>query len=240
MEEVQQQTIRTVYLGTYCPNNSVESFYAHSLSDTIKLCLINGIRVIPLFINDISSAIVAKNELLSIVSGQDYESIVFVDHNMAWDASALMTIINSQNDAMALPCAKKSGTGVIFDLDIGTEVQRDPNGYIKVDYASTAMFKLSKELVDALNDSSLSITNPTGTEVKNVFEINTQYGKFFNESIVVCSKIRELGYDIWLNTISTCANIAGNVYSADFAASLTPQIAQQSPVLPDEIKTLYS
>jgi len=193
-----------------------------------------------LFINDISSAVVAKNELLAIVSGQEYESIVFVDHNMAWDANALLDIINSPYDAAALPCVKKSGTNAVFDLEIGTEIQQDANGYIKVNYASTSMIKLSKKLVDALNDSNLSITNPTGNEVKNVFDTNTQYGRFFSEGIVLANKIRDLGFEIWLNPASTCANIAGNIYAADFAASLTPQPAPQAPAVPDEIKSLYS
>ena len=137
MEAVQQPTLRTVFIGTHCPNNTLESFYVHSLSDTIKQSPLSNIRLIPLFINDISSAVVAKNELLAIVSGQEYESIVFVDHNMAWDANALLDIINSPYDAAALPCVKKSGTNAVFDLEIGTEIQQDANGYIKVNYAST-------------------------------------------------------------------------------------------------------
>lgn len=233
----QQQTIRTVFVGTYCPAGTLSSYYVNSLADTIKQCLVNGIRIMPLFINDIASAVVAKNEMLAIVQNQDYESIVFIDHNMAWDSGTLINVINSQYDAMALPSVKKVGNGAIFDLEIGSEIARDQNGYIKVNYASTAMFKLSSKLVTELCDSNLSITNPTGNEVKNVFDTTTQTGRFFNEGVVLCNKIRALGHDIWVNPVSTCANIADNIYAADFAASIAPQVA---PAITDEIKTLYA
>lgn len=237
MAEEQQQPLRVVILATHCPSNSVETLYAHSLADTIKRCLFNGITIMPLFINDTPSAIVAKNELLAIANGQDYESIVFVDHNIAWDPQSFLTIVNSTHDAAVLPVTKKLGSGMVFDLDIGeTPAVQDDNGYIKVSYASTSLFKLSNKLVAELSDSSLSITNPTGNEVKNVFDIDTKNGQFVNESRVLCNKIQDLGYDIWLNPVSTCANIADNVYALDFAQSL----AQTSMPVSEETKALYS
>jgi hypothetical protein len=225
---------RTVLIGTYCPNNTLETFYVTSLSDTIRLCAENNITVIPLFINDIESSVVAKNELLSIALNTECESIVFVDHNMIWSPGSFLEIVNSEYDAVALPCAKKAGTGVRFDLEISQPLNRDANGYIDAGYASTAMFKISHKLITELSDTSVSITNPSGNEVKNVFDINTQFGRFFNESVVVCGKIKELGHTIWLNPTSTCANVAGNIYGADFAASLG------QPIVPEEIKTLYA
>ena len=228
---------RIVILATHCPNNSVDTLYAHSLSDTIKTCLNNGIVVMPLFINDIPSASVAKNELLAIANGQEFESIVFVDHNIAWDPVSFLTMINSPYNAMALPVTKKLGAGMVFDLDFGVEsIEKDIDGHIKVLYAGTSMFKLSKKLVTELSDSNLSITNPTGNEVKNVFDVNTKNGRFVNESAVLCNKIHELGYDIWLNPATTCASIAGTVYALDFAQSLS----QAAEPATEEIKALYS
>lgn len=235
MEISSQPQVRTVFLATHCPSNTLESFYVHSLADTIKLCLLNGIRIMPIYINDIASSIVAKNEMLSILNGKEYESVLFVDHNIAWDPNAVLNILNSQYDAVAIPVVKKVPGNAVFDLDIGQSLEQDGAGYIKVNYASTAMFKMSNKLVTALTDSNISIVNPTGTEVKNVFENSTQYGKFFNESVVVCNKIRDLGFTVWLNPTTTCANIAGNVYAADFAATLA---AQTAPA-PNDVKALY-
>lgn len=224
--------LRTVFLATQCPDNKLSSFYVHSLSDTIKLFLANNIVLMPLLINDISSAVVAKNEILATVFSQDYESIIFADHNIAWDPQSLLDIVNSAYDAVALPCVKKVMNGAIFDLDISTAAEKDINGYIKANYASTAMFKLSKALVTALCDSNLSITNPAGNEVKNVFETSTQYGKFFNESIVLCNKIKDLGYNIWINPKTTCANIADTIYAADFAAAQSAPASSTQPAAP--------
>lgn len=237
MIDQQTQATRIVILATHCPRNSVETLYAHSLSDTIKICLNNGVIVMPLFINDIPSASVAKNELLAIANGQDFESMVFVDHNIAWDPQAFLTMVNSPYDAMALPVTKKVGASMMFDLDLGVDpVTKDTNGYIKIPYAGTSMFKLSKKLVTDLCDSNLSITNSTGNEVKNVFDVDTKNGQYVSECVVVCNKIRELNYDIWLNPVTTCASIAGTVYALDFAQSL----AQAAEPAAEEIKALYS
>ena len=211
--------------------------------------------VVPLFVNDIDSSAVAKNELLSMIYAQEYDSIIFIDHNMAWDPVALLDIVKSPYDAVALPCVKKTPNGPIFDLDLGENIERDLNGkYIKVNFTSTSVFKLTKKLVTELSDSNISITNPTGNEVKNVFETSTKYGKFFNESIVLCNKIKDLSTTIWLNPSSTCATIAGNVFAADFEETLKQQLQSnpaeqaapaqpqqqvvQAPT-PEEIKSLY-
>lgn len=235
----QQPQPKTVFLATYCPSNNLESFYVHSLADTIKLCLLNGIRILPIFINDIQSSVIAKNEVISNIINKDFESVIFVDHNIAWDPAAILSIINSQYDAVAIPVVRKVPGNVIFDLDIGQTLEQDADGYIKVNYASTAMFKLSNKLVTMLSDSNISIINPSGNEVKNVFETSTQYGKFFNESIVLCNKIRDLGITVWVNPTTTCANIAGNIFAADFAETLLTQSQAKSAATTNEIKSLY-
>lgn len=229
------QKLRVVYLATHCIDNKVESFYTYSLAETIKRCLFNNIEIKPLLINDTSSAVAAKNEILSLVADEEYESIVFAGNDMSWNPVALLQIINSKHDAIALPCAKKSGTVVRFDLEIeNPSLIRDENGFIKINYASFSMFKISNKLVTDLLDTNLSITNPSGREVKNVFDIDTSRGKYIDEDRVVCDKIKNLGYSIWVNPVETCANIAGNVFTADLASNLIPQ----SPQIED-IKSLY-
>lgn len=241
MEIQSTPQVKTIFIATHCPSNSLESFYVHSLTDTIKLFMANGLRVVPIFINDIPSSVVAKNEIIASIANSEYDSVVFVDHNIAWDPETLLKVVTSSYDAVAIPVVRKVQNGVIFDLDLGASPERDSEGRIKVNYASTAMFKLSAKLVTALTDSNTSITNPSGNEVKNVFECSTQYGKFFNESIVLCNKIKDLGFGVWLDTTTTCANIAQNIFAADFAATLNAQIAasQQSSPAPEQIRSLY-
>jgi len=226
-------TTRTVIIATHCPNNTVESYYAHSLADSIYVFAQHNIRIIPLFINDIQLSVVAKNEIIPVVLENECESVIFVDYNLAWDPYTLLDIVNSKYDAVAIPVTKKVPGNVIFDLDIGLDYKTDNNGYISVNYASLAMFKLSYSLLTALTDSSISITNPSGKEVKNVFEYDTSRGKFFNDSIVLCNKIKNLGFTVWINPKTTCANIADNIYAADFAATLI-NIPKS-----DQIRSLY-
>ena len=236
--QIPQKPPRIVYLATYCPNNTLSSYYVNSLSDTIKLFIANGITPIPLYINDLSSAPVAKNEIILILSNQEYESVVFIDHDIAWDPQTLLSIVNSPYDAAAIPAVKKTINGLIFDISLGSDTpDRDENGFIKVEYASTALFKLSNKLIVDLTDISVLVTNPTNNEVNNVFEVSTNGGRYSNDSLVLCTKIQKLGYNIWINPITTCANIADNVYTMSLLEALTPQ--KTAAPLADDIKKLY-
>jgi hypothetical protein len=121
----------------------------------------------------------------------------------------------------------------------------------KVKHASTGFLKLSNKVITELLDGSISITNNTGNEVKNVFETEIKDGQFINESIVLCNKIKDMGYDIWLNSKTTCAQMTDNIYAVDFANALqqsqgTPEgevqqteNIQDVEVKDDEVKSLY-
>ena len=253
VKEEEQQRIqpefKTVYILTYTPTNEVKTSYVNSLATTIRFAMLNGVKVIPILIGGIENPSMAKNELLNNLNGQDYHSAVFVGYDLAWDAVSFVQNLISKEEVVALPVVKKVLGNVVFDLDLDVEnIERSDEGLIKTKYASLGFLKLSKRVIDELLDSSPSITNNTGNEVKNVFEYQIKDGQALSDSIVICSKIKEMNYDIWLNPNSTCAQLTDNLYAVDFASTVFPPTQEESQFveggqLPvenaDEIKSLY-
>lgn len=246
-EELQTE-FKTVYVLTYSPTNEVKSSYVNSLATTIRFAMLNGVKVIPILIGGIENPSMAKNELLNNLSGQDYHSAVFVGHDLAWDPVSFVQNLTSKEDVVALPVVKKILGNIVFDLDIDlNNLEKNEEGLIKTKYASLGLLKLSKRVVDELLDGSPSITNNTGNEVKNVFEYQVKDGQSLSDSIVICNKIKEMNYDIWLNSNTTCAQLADNLFAADFLNTVFPptqeetqSVGEQLPTENnDDVKSLY-
>lgn len=252
-EEVQQNQeleFKTVYILTNTPTNQLKTSYVNSLATTIRFAMLNGVKVVPILIGGIENPSMARNELLNNLSGLDYHSAVFIGHDNAWDPVSFVQNLSSKEEVVALPVVKKVLGNVVFDLDLDIEnLERNEEGLIKCKYASLGFLKLSKRVVDELLDSSPSITNNTGNEVKNVFEYQVKDGQSLSDNIVICNKIKDMNYDIWLNPNTTCAQLTDNLFVADFMAAAFPQQQEEATQEPieqaqteqsnDDVKSLY-
>ena len=256
-QDQNQQQFKNVFVLTTTTDNQIKSLYVTSLATTIRLALFNGIKVFPIFAGKIDSSTMAKNELLNNLKDTEYDSVVFVNDDLAWDPVSFVSCVLSKEDVVALPVVKKTLGNVVFDLDMDTtDIEKNDEGLIKVKHASTGFLKVSNKVMTELMDSSVSVTNNTGNEVKNVFEFQVKDGQFFNDSIVLCHKIKDMGYDIWLNPQSTCAQLTDNLYAVDFAtvldSNINPQVPNTDTETPaessngetdapkdDEVKSLY-
>jgi hypothetical protein len=257
-ETTQEQTqtlpeFKNVFVLTNTKNNSIKSLYVNSLATTIRLALFNNIKVFPIFISNIDSVPMAKNELLNNLKDVEYDSIVFINDDLGWDPVTFVSCVLNKEDVIAVPVVKKTLGNVVFDLDMDVgNIEKNEEGLMKVKSASTGFMKLSNKVLTELLDGSTSITNNTGNEIKNVFEYEIKDGQFLNESIVLCHKIKDMGYDIWLNPISTCGQLTDNLYAVDFASALeqnlNPQVSETETATEesveavadeDEVKSLY-
>jgi hypothetical protein len=229
---------KLVILATVARESKLDVFYVHSLSDTIKSAMNAGIIVMPVFIGNDRSIPMAKNDLLKIAFEQDVDSIVFVDHDLAWDANEMVRLMTADAPVAVLPVISKKPNSVIYDIDFDkSNPQFDKQGLLKVTYASTACMKLDKTVIQALMNSNVSITDENNNDVKVVFEHQTQYGRFFNESMVLCNKLKDLGIDIWAIPTTTCSQNTINLFTADFPGWLDS--IRQSTSVPQDIKSLY-
>jgi hypothetical protein len=229
---------KTVVLATAPANSQLDVFYVHSLSDTIKQGVANGINFVPVFIPNERYEAAAKNELLNIAYTQDADSIIFLKNDIAWDAWSLIQLVQSNLPVAVLPAVVKKSGNLIYDIDFDrSNLEYNDQGYLKVTYASSACMKIERSVIQALYDNSVSVINESGNEVKNVFETQTEYGRFSNEDVVFCNKLKDLKIDIWALPNTTCAQNTINLHSADFPGWLNSIIHGNKPS--EDIKSLY-
>jgi hypothetical protein len=82
---------------------------------------------------------------------------------------------------------------------------------MKCEGIGTAFLKMSKRAVDSIYLASEIFTHH-GKECRNVFECSIIDGDFYSEDILLCKKLKRLGFDIWIDTKMTCGHIGNKNY----------------------------
>ena len=163
----------------------------------------------------------ARNELLNLAYTENYDAMVFVDDDEYWDHNALIEILLSPKDVVALPVVNKGDKKVEYNifLDKNKPIVDPNDGYIHVKRLGTGFLKLSRRVIE-----DLWISNPEiifrGKSLKNICEFGYINGSFVGEDIMLCKKLVELGYKIWVKTDHTVSHLGVKMYRGDFAKSL--------------------
>lgn len=209
--------MKRVIIATPCLDGKVEAWFVNSLYESTKLGLSNDIMFQPIFLAYESILPMARNELLNLAYREKYDALVFIDDDQEWDCKYLLEIVQSSKDVVALPVVNKGDKKVEYNI-FGVNKNPDKDGYLKIDRCGTGFLKLSKSVIKDLWES-----NPDcefrGKKLKYICEYDLRNDSFVGEDIVLCEKIKELGYQIWLNPNHTVAHIGTKKFMGNFAKS---------------------
>ena len=216
-EEENVKKPRRVLIGTPALDGKVQAWYTDSLANSIKVCAANGIDLLPVILIDESILPMARNKLLNIAYKEKVESIVFIDSDQIWDSFALLEVINSSYDVLGLPVVSKTDEPGKFNVIVKNieDLETDDNENIKVDAVGTGFLKISSEALKSLWESNATVTF-RGKELKLICEYAKSGDDFIGEDVYLCAKLKKLGYDIWVDTKSTCAHIGSKVWMGSF------------------------
>ena len=209
--------LRRVLIGTPALDGRVDVWYADALSTSTKICLANNIDLLPVMLAYESILPMARNELLRIAYEENVESLIFIDNDQAWNPQALFDVIESPYDVYGLPVVSKTDEPGRFNVNLGElkNLQKDDKGNIQVESIGTGFLKLSRKAIESLWNSSQS-SMFRGKELKMICEYGFDDNGFIGEDVNLCKKIKELGFDIWVNPFSTCAHIGTKVWMGEF------------------------
>mgnify|MGYP006290132221 CR=1 FL=1 len=208
--------MKKVLIATPCLDGRVEAYFTNSLYESVKLGLQNNIMLQPVFLAYESILPMARNELFNLAYKEQYDSMVFIDDDECWDADALIEIIQSNKDVITIPVVNKGEKKIQYNIYGLDEKSEDPSdGYYKITKSGTGFLKLSQKVIKDLWDS-----NPDcefrGKILKNICEYANINESFVGEDIMLCKKIKELGYTIWCNPKYTVSHIGMKMYRGNF------------------------
>ena len=210
--------MKKVLIATPCLDQKVDAYFVHSLCESIKLGIKNNLDIRCVFLANESILPMARNELFALAYKESYDTMVFIDDDESWKEHALIEIIQSNKDVVTLPVVNKSDTDIGFNVWLNKDLEKDPSdGYIKINKCGTGFLKLSRKVIDDLWNSNTELLF-RNKKLKNICEYTYVNGDFIGEDITLTKKIKELGYDIWLNPNYTVFHIGNKMYKGDFKA----------------------
>ena len=210
--------MKKILIATPCLDQKVDAYFVHSLCESIKLGIKNNLDIRCVFLANESILPMARNELFALAYKENYDTMVFIDDDESWKEHALIDIIQSNKDVVSLPVVNKSDTDIGFNVWLNKDLEKDPSdGYIKINKCGTGFLKLSRKVIDDLWNSNTELLF-RNKKLKNICEYTYVNGDFIGEDITLTKKIKELGYDIWLNPNYTVFHIGNKMYKGDFKA----------------------
>jgi len=213
--------MKEILIATPCLDGKVDAYYVHSLCESIKLGLKNQLHIRAIFLADESILPMARNELINLAYQENYDAMVFVDDDEYWPPEILMEILLSDKDVIAVPVVNKGDKNIAYNIFIDKNNKNiDPiDGYFTVNKVGTGFLKLSKKAIVDLYESNPEIIFRS-KKLKNVFEYGNSNNQFIGEDIMLCQKLKELGYEIWVNPSKTVSHLGPKMYTGNFLDSI--------------------
>ena len=202
-----------IVIATPAYGGNVSVNYVNSLVRSSALFQSNGLKLHVTFLSNHSLIPMARNKIVSDIfrnDKNDWESIVWIDADISWDPEDLLKLALHDEDVVCGTYRKKIHNSCHFTIKMipGNETP-DERGLIEVEATGTGFLRVSKKAMkDILDNEKVYYTervtqpelNSEDIEIKNVFESGIKNGEMLSEDFFFCSKLRERGYKIMLDT----------------------------------------
>jgi len=208
-----QKQPKRVLIGTPALDGRVDAWYSYAIHEITKLCQMKGIDVQMILLSYESILPMARNELLTAAIKGDFDNLIFIDSDVFCNAQSFLDVITDARDVVAIPTVKKTDIES-YDISFAGEPKQEGN-WVKADRVSTSCLKLGRKALKALADNS-TLTEFRGKQLFNICQYDFIGEHFMGEDIYLCEKLKQLGFDIWINTTSTCMHVGPKVYVGNF------------------------
>ena len=210
--------MKKILIATPCLDQKVDAYFVHSLCESIKLGLKHNLDLKCVFLANESILPMARNELFKLAYDENYDVMVFIDDDEYWDENALIDILQSEKDVITAPVVNKGDKNIGYNVWLDDNYHKDEDGYIKIQKCGTGFLKLTNKVIVDLWNSNIELFF-RNKKLKNICEYTFENGSFVGEDVTLTKKIKELGYDIWLNPKYTVSHIGNKMYKGNFEKS---------------------
>ncbi len=211
-----KKQLKRVLVGTPALDGRVDAWYCFALHELTKKAQANNIDVSISLLSYESILPMARNELLTAAVQGEFDGFVFIDSDVYCHSDNLISVINAGKDVVCIPTVKKSDQE---SYDIYFNEIPEAKEWVEANRVSTSCLYLSKKALKVLADNSTQ-TLFRGKVLKNICQYDFIGEAFMGEDIYLCEKLKALGFNIWVNTTTTCMHIGPKVYTGNFKAIL--------------------
>lgn len=201
--------MKTVIIGTPSHDGKIDVNFANSLAESIKLGLQNKINIVPIYISYDALVQRARNDIVKIaIENKNIVSkVIFIDSDTSWNPEDLIEIIEAKENVLGYPVRKKNLQEEIYNVKILNFSSENIKDKMSVDSIGTGFLAIDIETLENIwnNSEKYDETN------RMVFEVKIIAGKLYSEDTYFCQKLKNLGYEIILDTTKIINHHEGSV-----------------------------
>ncbi len=206
--------MKRILLAIITEADTCSASFCVSLTQTAKVGLSAGIELFPVVFPANGNWSMGFNQGVSLAWSEKLDGFLCVSPRVAWQPEAMLELVSSNKDVVAMPVATKSG----FEISLGevARLQEDAeSGEIKVQGASLDCIYLSPYTIN-----QLCSTHPTvsyrNQDVKLILQSGDIYNSYFDPSDILAYRLRELGIEMWLSSKHTAFRQDAVEYTNNF------------------------
>lgn len=221
---------RKVVIGTPTMDGKVEAEYAVSLAETMRICVQRGIEIYPLCICYESIIQNIRNDLLGAMLKYDCTDIIFIDADQGWDPEWVPKLLSYPVDVVGGTVRKKTDERELYNVKHGSvHIETDPKtGLWMVDSLGTGFLRMTRKAVEALWNSSVEYRVWNKEPSRWVFDIRPIAGQLVGEDVMVSLKLKDLGFQTYLDPDMVCIHIGVKKYIGNFKNWLAVKQTEQA------------
>jgi glycosyltransferase involved in cell wall biosynthesis len=211
-------TQRKVLIGTPSYDGTLDVWYVNSLVGTVRESEDRGIRIDPIYMSYDALVQRARNDLVALALNGGYDDLIFIDGDIEWDPKWIFQLLKYKQDVVGGTYRKKVDDVEDYVLK-PTEfppIIDTRTGLIKVAGLGTGFLKLSRKALEHLWKGAVPYVDHKGKNSRMVFDIAIQNGSLVSEDILMCQKLVDGGFDIWLDPRMCCNHTGPKKFQGNF------------------------
>lgn len=220
-----------VLIATPCSGGNVSDRYLQSFRLTLNAFMDFGIKS-DLWTTAKESIIPrARNIALKSFLKSTATHILFIDADMGWDAEAVLQLLASGKDFVAVAGPRKQHPISYCSMLAGPPIRKcEDTGLIEAEYVGTGFMMLSRACVQRMWDSYPDLLyrdGDTNDEFRAIFDCEVREERYWSEDYTFCHRWREIGGRIWVDPRGRLEHVGNFIYAGKFADSISrPRVAE--------------
>ena len=207
--------MRKVLIATPALDGRLDVWYTDSLVNSVRLAQDKGIFLHPVYLSYDALIQRARNDLIRLAVEENYDDMIWIDSDLQWDPQWIMELLERPEDVVGGTYRKKTDDEEMYTVKT-KDLTVQPNGLIKLEGIGTGFVKMSRKAFKAVWDTSPEYLNE-GRISRMVCDVQIIDGQLVSEDNILCKKLVDLGFDIWLDPKMTCVHIGTKKFYGNFA-----------------------